>query len=500
MSFGKVCPAFPKHVRPSIRAMARESSAIGPKTGPMSSMEHTPPTLVWFRRDLRLHDHPALHAALARGGPVYPVFIWAPEEEQPWAPGAASRWWLHHSLAALAAALRREGLRLTVRRGPSLAAMQALVRETGATAVYWNRLYEPAVLARDRAAKTALRAQGLEARSFNAHLLYEPWTVLTQARKPYQVFTPFHRACQALGEPSRPATGPNVRPPATKPLDTLPLEVLHLLPTRAWDAGLRATWTPGEAGALARLRTFSAPTYADERDRPDREGTSRLSPHLHFGEISPRHLWWTLRGARGNADAYLRQLIWREFAHHLLYHFPHTPEMPLRDRFAAFPWCADAHLLKRWRKGLTGYPIVDAGMRELWTTGWMHNRVRMIVGSFLVKDLLISWREGAAWFWDTLVDADLANNTLGWQWVAGCGADAAPFFRIFNPALQGAKFDPDGRYVRRWVPELGARAAAVLPAYPAPVVDHAVAREQALLAYGACAPQPSATRKGLTRR
>ncbi len=426
------------------------------------------PVIVWFRRDLRLADHPALAEACATGRPVLPVFIWAPEEEAPWAPGAASRWWLHHSLTALDRDLRARGSRLVIRRGPSGDALRALVRETGATDVFWNRLYEPALIARDRALKEEFNAH-----TFNGSLLHEPWEILTQAEKPYQVFTPFHKACQVHGDPGRPLPAP-VRLPTSGNVPSEKFQSLELLPALDWAAGFREVWTPGEAGAQQRVSDFEAGAYAEERDRPDHEGTSRLSPHLHFGEISPRQIWWAVRASgRGNVEPYLRQLVWREFAHHLLYHFPHTAEQPLRPEFARFPWRDDPAALRRWQEGRTGFPIVDAGLRELWHTGWMHNRVRMIAASFLVKDLLIPWTEGARWFWDTLVDADLANNTLGWQWTAGCGADAAPYFRVFNPALQAEKFDPAGAYRRRW-------AGAV---QDPPLVDHGAARDRALEAY-----------------
>lgn len=466
------------------------------------------PTIVWFRRDLRLTDQPAFQAAVERGGPIVPVFIWAPQEEGTWSPGAASRWWLHASLSRLQSRLADGGLDLVVRVGESLGVLRDLVQETGAGAVYWNRLYEPSSLERDKNIKSNLRQAGCEARSYSASLLYEPWTVLTQQQCPYQVFTPFYRACQATVEPSTPEPAPSSPWPALpRPLASVELEALRLRPRIPWDATMRQTWEPGEAGATALLRTFARgalENYRIARDQPDSGGTSRLSPHLHFGEISPRQVWWTIRrsGAGAAAEPYLRQLLWREFAHHLLYHFPHTPDRPLRSAFDDFPWATDRQALGAWQRGCTGYPMVDAGMRELWATGWMHNRVRMIVASFLVKDLLIPWREGAAWFWDTLVDADLANNTLGWQWTAGCGADAAPFFRIFNPVLQGEKFDPDGAYVRRWVPELSAlparwihrpfeaakdalKAAGVRlgDTYPRPIVDHTQARTRALQAY-----------------
>ena len=429
-----------------------------------------PPILVWFRRDLRLADNPALSEAIATGRPVIPVFIWAPDEEAPWQPGAASRWWLHHALVALDTDLRARGASLVVRRGPSLDALRALMRETGATDVYWNRLYEPAVIARDRGIKEALGAH-----TFNGALLHEPWEIMTQAERPYQVFTPFYKACLVHGDPGRPLPVP-AKVPTIGKWASEKFQSLELLPRLNWADGFHEVWTPGEAGAQEQLSGFAASAYATERDRPDHQGTSRLSPHLHFGEISPRQVWHALRASKQpNVDPYLRQLVWREFAHHLLYHFPHTPTQPLRPEFERFPWARDARALRAWQQGRTGYPIVDAGMRELWRTGWMHNRVRMIAASFLVKDLLIPWQEGARWFWDTLVDASLANNTMGWQWVAGCGADAAPYFRVFNPSLQAEKFDPDGAYRRRWSGEVR------VP----PIVDHGEARDRALEAYSA---------------
>jgi deoxyribodipyrimidine photo-lyase len=461
--------------------------------------------LLWYRLDLRLADNPALQAALGHGGPVVPVFIWSPEEEGRWRPGSASRWWLHQSLARLETSLRQRGSRLIIRRGPALVALRSLLDETGATAVYWNRRYEPAVVARDRDLKTALRTDGRRAESFNGSLLFEPRSVRTQEDGPYRVFSPFWKACLACPhpDPPRPAPGEITGPerwPATLHPDELGLE-----PPDDRARGLRSSWRPGEAGAADQLSRFleGLEGYTTNRDRPDMVGTSRLAPHLHFGEVSARQIWSAVSGTRQGrtaaAQSFLRELGWREFAHHLLWHFPNMPEQPHRERFADFPWETDAEGLRRWQRGRTGYPIVDAGMHELWQTGWMHNRARMITASFLVKHLLVSWRDGASWFWDTLVDADLANNTLGWQWTAGCGADAAPYFRIFNPVSQGERFDPEGDYVRRWVPELGAlprawvhrpweapahvlAAAGVAPGrdYPRPVVAHREARARAL--------------------
>ncbi|HEY3766318.1 MAG TPA: deoxyribodipyrimidine photo-lyase [Gaiellales bacterium] len=427
-------------------------------------------TLVWLRNDLRLADNPALAAAASRG-PVVPVFIWAPEEEGEWPPGSASRWWLDGSLRALDASLREQGSRLVVRRGPSLAALEQLIAETSADAVFWNRRYEAHAIERDRAVKEAMPT----ARSFAAAVLHEPWTVRTRAGAPYQVFTPFWRALRALGEPDRPLPAPRLDPPGRWP-EPVAVDVLDLLPRAAWAGGLAETWSPGEAGAAARLDEFAdrAAGYADTRDRPALP-TSQLSPHLHFGEVSPRRVWHAVRDAAGTAgEPYLRQLGWREFAHHLLFHFPHTAWAPLRPVYERMPWRDDPPGLEAWRRGRTGYALVDAGMRQLWETGWMHNRVRMVTASFLTKDLLIDWRAGARWFWDTLVDADLANNTLGWQWVAGSGADAAPYHRVFNPDSQAARFDADGRYRERWLGD---------EERPAPMVDHRSARLRALAAH-----------------
>jgi deoxyribodipyrimidine photo-lyase len=431
-------------------------------------------SIVWFRNDLRLADNPAL-AEAAGGGPVVPVFIWAPDEEGDWPPGAASRWWLHHSLAALDRALRRHRSRLIVRRGPTAAALRELAEKTGADAVLWNRRYKPAITARDAELKQALHG----ARSLPGNLLREPWTVQTRTGGPYQVFTPFWRALEAMGDPGTPLPEPSLALPERWPA-SLSVEELGLLPEISWDEGLAATWTPGERGALERLGTFSerARGYGDERNIPAAEATSRLSPHLHHGEVSARQVWHMVREAAGrSAEPFLRQLAWRDFAHHLLYHFPHTTDAPLRPAFAHMPWRHDTEGLQDWQRGRTGYPLVDAGMRQLWETGWMHNRVRLVAASFLTKHLLIDWREGARWFWDTLVDADLANNTLGWQWVAGSGADAAPYYRIFNPAAQADRFDGDGRYRDRWL-DGDSRP---------PIVEHAAARERALAAYDAVA-------------
>ncbi|MBW7893494.1 MAG: deoxyribodipyrimidine photo-lyase [Opitutaceae bacterium] len=474
------------------------------------------PTLLWFRQDLRLQDNPALHAALARGGPVIPIYILDDAAEAGWPAGGATRWWLHHALAALDAGLRSHGSRLVLACGDSATELDRLQRETGAQAVYWNRRYEPAIVARDRALKVTLAGQGIEAKSFNSALLFEPHTVANKQGKPFQVFTPFWRHCLTLPvEAPVKFTMRELPAPARWPRG-VELDALKLRPTRDWADGFGDEWTPGEAGAQQRLKLFlkeAVAAYADERNQPAGAGTSRLSPWLHFGEIGPRQIWAAVMALgresgvfppHNGARVFLSEVGWREFAHHLLFHFPHTPAAPLREDFARFPWAADPGgcKLRTWQRGLTGYPIVDAGMRQLWRTGWMHNRVRMIAGSFLVKHLRLNWTAGAAWFWDTLVDADLANNTLGWQWTAGCGADAAPYFRIFAPVTQGERFDADGAYVRRWVPELTRlpvkwihrpweAPAEVLQAagvdlgetYPRPIVDHATARAEALAAF-----------------
>jgi deoxyribodipyrimidine photo-lyase len=467
------------------------------------------PVLLWFRQDLRLTDNPALAAALASVRPVVPVFVLDRETPGAWAPGGAARWWLHHSLAALAASLAGRGSRLVLRRGRAAEAIPRLVEQTGAAAVYASRLYEPWARASDAAVAAALKQRAVPIHGANAALLFEPWTVQTQAGGPFGVYTPFSRACFAAGPPPQPTRAPPrvAAPDRFPPSDRL--EDWSLLPTKPdWAGGLRETWTPGETAAQARLDRFVAGHLAEYdalRNRPDLDATSGLSPHLHWGEISPRQVWHAAEAAgapRGRStETFLKELLWREFSYHLLWHRPEMPEQPLKPAFADFPWRNDAKALRAWQRGRTGYPIVDAGMRQLWHTGWMHNRVRMIVASFLIKHLLLPWQEGEAWFWDTLVDADLAANSASWQWVAGSGADAAPYFRIFNPLLQGARFDPDGAYVRRWVPELARLPAALIHApwqatplelqdagvtlgrsYPAPIVDHSAARARALAA------------------
>lgn len=466
-----------------------------------------PNALVWFRHDLRLDDNPALRAALDGGYTPVPVYVHAPEEEGEWAPGAASNAWLHRSLSALDADLRHRGSRLLLRRGPSAAALDTLVAETGAEAVFWNRKYEPATQPRDAALKKALRERGLQVESFKGVLLFEPWDLATQQGNPYKVFTPFWRAALTQWRVPDTWTAPERLPSVDPAMGSEPLEAWNLVPSLGWDAGFWDAWTPGEAGAREALEVFidgALNGYRSDRDRPDRVGTSRLSPHLHFGEIAPWRITAELERVRTAAnsadmDGYIRELGWREFGYHLLHHFPQTTTQNLNPRFEHFDWAkVDPASLAAWQRGRTGVPIVDAGLRELWTTGYMHNRVRMIVASYLTKHLRYHWLHGARWFWDTLVDADLANNTLGWQWTAGTGADAAPYFRVFNPVTQAEKFDPNGTYIARWVPELAPVPlplrfapwqkpdvlAKLAPGYPRqPIADLAAGRDGALAAY-----------------
>lgn len=454
-----------------------------------------PPILVWFRNDLRLHDHPALSAAIESGTPVIPVYLHTPEADAPWQPGGATQWWLHHALTDLQDQLAKLGSKLILRSGSHPGELlKILMRETGAVHIFWNRRYEPQQVQIDSRLK-----KKLPVKSFRGSMLWEPGTVTTGSGDPYKVFTPFYKSLQKEGDPPEPLATPK----ALLSPDSFPasdaLEEWDLLPRIDWDKELYEQWAPTEAGAHEQMETFldeAAAQYKSERDFPALKGTSRLSPYLHFGQISPRTIWHEAKahaateGGGTGIEAYTRQLIWRDFAMQMLFHFPHTDLHPLQEKYANFPWLSDDAALKKWQLGQTGFPIVDAGMRELWSTGWMHNRVRMIVASFLVKDLLLPWQEGAKWFWETLVDANLANNSFGWQWAGGCGADAAPYFRIFNPMLQSKKFDPSGSYVRRWIPELRDlpdkylhepwTAPSPPKNYPAPMVDHHAARDRAL--------------------
>ncbi len=480
--------------------------------------------ILWLRRDLRLDDNPALQALLADGHTPLPVYI-HDEPDPDWPLGAASAWWLHHSLTALEKALRQCGSGLIVVGGDSQQQLLHLIEASGATAVYFNRRYEPAHVSRDRSLAKALEAAGVDMHGHTGSLLREPGKIAKKDGTPYRVFTPFWKTLQGTGPAREPADRPQrlPAPPNTPGPAGSSLASLGLLPAVPWDEAFYNHWQPGEDGAWEALQDFCEYRLIDypaARDRPALSGTSRLSAHLHFGEISPVRVWhhlmqWastrTETGTVAASEAWLRQLGWREFSHHLLYHFPASALHPLDKRFENFPWHTNyGEALTRWQRGQTGIPIIDAGMRELWKTGYMHNRVRMIVASFLTKNLRIPWQEGARWFWDTLVDADLANNTMGWQWTAGSGADAAPYFRIFNPVLQGEKFDKPGVYVRSWVPELerldnrhlhqpwSADPAVLADAgirlgtdYSEPLVDLQASRKQALSAWEQVKRQPS---------
>jgi deoxyribodipyrimidine photo-lyase len=461
-----------------------------------------PPVVVWYRQDLRLHDHAPLAAAAAEGAPVVPVYVF---DESGWGFGGASRWWLHHSLHVLAAALRKRGAPLILRRGNPTQIIPALAAELGATTVHAGIAHEPAWRAHDAAVRAALEKQGGSLNLHRVATLIDPEKIRTRTGTVYGMYTPFARAVEEAGDPPDPVPAPTRLKAPAKPPHSDTLEDWALLPKKPdWAGGLRATWHPGEEAAMARLTKFldtGVASYATGRNLPGEDGTSMLSPHLHFGEISPNTVWHASRQRGGGADrqTFLRELIWRDFSAYLLWHHPTLPEKPLRPAFAKLPWRRDSTSLRAWQKGRTGVPIVDAGMRQLWQTGWMHNRVRMITASFLVKHLLLSWQEGEAWFWDTLVDADLASNAASWQWVTGCGIDSQPYFRVFNPVTQGEKFDPDGGYVRRFVPELArlpnkhlhapwlapplllAEAGVRLgTTYPTPLVDLAEGRQRAL--------------------
>jgi deoxyribodipyrimidine photo-lyase len=469
------------------------------------------PVIFWFRQDLRLADNPGLTAA-AQQGAVVPIFILDDDQAGPWRLGSASRWWLHHSLQELEQQLQGH---LRFFSGNAGDILQKLTQEVGSLKVFWNRCYEPWRTARDRLIKENLNQAGIAVQSFNASLLWEPWEVLKGDSTPYKVFTPYYRkGCLGRNPPTSPLDpgSPLRYNPSTKISGACSLDELKLVPRASWYKKLEQHWQPGEEGAHQRLNKFVADGlngYRQGRDFPALEHTSRLSPHLHFGEVSPHQVRKALLAdavagniAEDDLDHFFSELAWREFSYYQLYHNPHLPERPLRREFERFSWINDEDALRRWQCGQTGYPLIDAGMRELWQTGFMHNRVRMVVGSFLVKNLLLPWQQGESWFWDCLVDADLASNAASWQWVAGCGADAAPYFRIFNPVTQGQKFDPHGDYVRRYVPEIAnlpdkylhapwtAPAALLEKAnivlgrdYPLPIVDLKASRQQALDAY-----------------
>jgi deoxyribodipyrimidine photo-lyase len=465
--------------------------------------------ILWFRQDLRLSDNPALNAAVATGAAVVPVYVLDDASAGRWSQGSASRWWLHESLAALD---EDSGAKLQFFSGDAGKIIPQIATKLQARSVFWNRCYEPWRRSRDEAIRSALLKGGTEVKTFNASLLFEPPAISKADRTPYKVFTPFYKkGCLENGPAPRPVLRKPASIPFVKRFTESTLSDLDLLPDIAWYAEMQANWAPGERGARRRLEQFlqdGLKNYKDGRNFPDQDHVSRLSPHLHFGEISPQQVWEATAALdkrkvpADDIEHFRSELGWREFSYNLLYHFPELPLENLQRKFNRFPWRDDEAALHRWQRGMTGYPIVDAGMRELWRTGYMHNRVRMIVGSFLVKNLLLHWHHGERWFWDTLVDADLANNSASWQWIAGCGADAAPYFRIFNPVTQGKKFDAEGAYVRRYVPELAAlpdkylhapweapaellqRAGITLgTTYPEPIVDLRESRERALNAF-----------------
>ena len=447
------------------------------------------PALFWFRRDLRLSDNPGLAAAVNGGRPIVPVFIYDPQSDR---DGGALRWWLHYSLKALDRSLTEAGSRLIVRQGDAARLIPLLAEEIGAASVYCNRLEEPWARDQQDRIERTLEQAGRSLIAGNAALLFETGSIVTQGGLPYRVFTPFWRSCLQERPPPAPVDAPEKLPPVDAALKS---DMLDLLPAKPdWAGGLRETWQPGEANAQETLDRFIEERldgYAQEREVPAEDGTSALSPFLRFGEIGPRQVFHAVRDnapPSHDADRFLTELGWREFSYHLLAQFPDLASNPLRGEFADFPWRHDKKAEQAWQKGQTGIPLIDAGMRQLWHTGWMHNRVRMAVASFLVKNLLIPWQQGAAWFWDTLVDADLANNSASWQWVSGCGADAAPYFRIFNPVLQGEKFDPRGEYVRRWCPELKDVPDRFIhkpweAGRAKPIVDLAASRQRALDAF-----------------
>jgi len=472
-------------------------------------MSDRAPTIVWFRADLRISDNPALLEASLGDGAVIGLFILDDETPGEWCAGGAAKWWLHHSLVALEKSLAEIGGTLILRQGNAANVLAEVVREVNAGRVYWNRCYEPFTIKRDKGIKETLVEQGVEAKSFNGSLLFEPWTIETKAGGFYKVYTRYWFTCRDKGAPAPPLDAPTYITKFEGNIQSETLDDWGLLPTSPdWAAGFRARWTPGEAGAMERLETFldtGAEDYDNLRNFPAIPATSNLSPHLHIGDISPRQIWKITVDRLGwtkETEKFLKEVVWREFAYHVFYYLPEIPEQPMHNRFDTFPWREDTQALVAWQTGQTGYPMVDAGMRELWQTGHMHNRVRMITASFLVKHLLLPWQQGEAWFWDTLVDADLAVNAFSWQWVAGCGADAAPYFRIFNPITQGQKFDSDGTYIRTYVPEIAALPNKYLhmpwaapddvlsdagitldETYPRPIVDHKMARERALEAF-----------------
>lgn len=471
--------------------------------------------VVWFRNDLRLQDNPALIEG-SQYTHLIPLYIWDPQTEAPWDPGAASRWWVHHSLKSLNESLLEKNSKLLIVQNKRLHVFKKLLEAFPIHSVFWNRAYEPLIRKSDEEIETFLTEAGVQVKTFSGNLIFEPGQLSKEDGKPYQVYTAFWKCFLKKKREIFKKVTFNIPPlPESAKNFGISCEALKLLPKIPWDQNFYTHWKPGEEQAHLRWKTFlnkTLPSYKDQRDFPSLKGTSSLSPHLHFGEIHPLRMIQDIEKKFGSLDKirdehllqFCKELLWREFAYHLLFAFPSLADESMKKVFDHFPWKAKGHGFEAWKKGQTGYPIVDAGMRQLWSIGWMHNRVRMIVASFLTKDLNVSWKEGARWFWDTLVDADLANNTQGWQWTAGCGFDAAPFFRIFNPVRQGEKFDPKGDYIRQWCPELKklpppwihkpwlapdkvlAEAGVKLGKdYPHPIIEHDSARKQSLRAFKA---------------
>jgi len=475
----------------------------------MTPEENKIRTIVWFRKDLRTLDNPCLHYALGAGLEVIPVFIWDKDDGGQWSPGSASRWWLHNALESLQSSFDKLGGKMIFRTGKTEEIIPKLVSETCAKSVCFSRVYDPAGLATQNLVENILKKQGVSTHSFNSSLLNEPWEIKNGTGRPFKVFTPYWKSSRNAIHREPASYRPHELPFPTEPIQSQRLEELDILPNHPWTEKLSAYWNVSEGAAhnlIAQTANQVTRSYSSHRNIPSVAGTSRLSPYLAWGLVSPRQICQAVLQAQRKDNAkgvedYLAEIGWREFSYHLLYHFPSIPDRPLRPKYANFPWRKNREALQKWKYGQTGYPLVDAGMRQLYETGWMHNRVRMVVASFLVKHLLISWTEGARWFWDTLIDADLASNTQGWQWAAGCGADAAPYFRIFNPILQGEKFDSTGDYSKHWIPSL----AKVPPKwifrpwemptelfaecdlrlgknYPLPCIDHVTARNRALSA------------------
>jgi deoxyribodipyrimidine photo-lyase len=467
-----------------------------------------PISIHWFRQDLRLSDNPALSAAI-ESGDILPIYILDDINSNDSKMGEASRWWLHHSLSSLNKKL--DG-KISFYNGDPKEIFSTLSEQYNVKSIYWNRCYEPWRIKRDKDLKISLENKNIHIKTHNGSLLWEPWTVLKNDGTPYRVFSPYYkRGCLDALAPREPIKEPSLSNIISNSYEGLSLNDLDLLPNVGWYEDMENLWSPGEDGAKEKLHKFldyGLLGYKEGRNFPSRENVSQLSPHMHFGEVSPNQVWYGAQlkeGEKGidkDLKHFLSELGWREFSYSLLYHFPTLPKENLQKKFDNFPWIENSEYFEKWKKGQTGYPIVDAGMRELWQTGYMHNRVRMIVGSFLVKNLLLHWHEGEKWFWDCLIDADLASNSASWQWVAGSGADAAPYFRIFNPVTQGLRFDPDGEYTKKYVPELKDLPSKYLYSpweapldilndagvtlgknYPNPVVDLKQSREKALDAF-----------------